>query len=360
MRNSLVCIMISSALGTSVLAQDALTYSLDGRIGLGYLREETARPPDIGGRGFQYKGPVAKAELTGRVEFLPIGDVRFGAVGRLSYLRGDQSNYDLATNGVPNGGIGSDFGGSELDLAVYAGLQNVTLSYGDMETAFDSATREVENGSSLVDGGNAVWMNIGDASGSTGSRSYSGTGPTAGLDFRTLRLDVQVGELAFSASRSKAETSGGGEVQVDAAGAVWRHEIDAVTLFVGAGYDEGPEDRFRSLSFGFTSGGLNLVLNQIHRDPLIFSPGTGASYDTTFKGLSLSYDFGDVTLGMAHSTQEEGRAGMGVFVGSGQAVFASWQARENVSVDFEYSRSDYRAGSGFDTQKASIAVAMEF
>jgi hypothetical protein len=362
MRAILRIAAVTAFIGLEVQAQDALTFSFDGRIGLGYLREETARPSDGGflADGFQYKGPVAKVELTGRAEFLAMEDLRLGALGRFSYLRGNQSTYDLTRGGIPTGGSGSDFGGSELDLAVYATSPIVTLSYGDMETAFDLATREIEQGSSILDGGNAVWMNIGDASGSTGTRSYPFRGPAVAPDFRTLRLDLQLGEVTISASRSKADIPFFGEIQVDAAGAVWRHEVEAVTLFVGAGYDEGRSDRFRSFSFGFTSGGLNLVINKIHRDPLVFSRGTEASYDTTFRGLSLSYDFGDVTLGMAQASQSGGPGGMGVFEGSAQAVFASWQARENVSVDFEYSQTDYRVSSGFDTRKASLAVALEF
>jgi hypothetical protein len=355
-------IAVAGIAGTVAKAQDALTYSFEGRAGLGYLSEETARPTT---GGYQYKGPVATVELTGRAELLAMEDLRFGALGRFSYLRGNQSSYDLTSGGIPTGGSGSDFGGSEVDLAVYAALPMVTLSYGDMETAFDLATREIEQGSSLLDGGNAVWMNIGDAAGSAGVRDYPFRGPAVGPDLRTLRLDLQLGEFTFSASRSKGESGRVADVEIDALGAIWRHEFENTTLFVGTGYDEGPVDRFRSFSFGFTSGGLNLVLNRIHRDPLVFSPGTGASYDTTFQGLSLSYDFGDVTLGMAHSSQSGGPGGMGVFIGKAKAVFASWQARENVSVDFEYSQSDYRFsggfdGSGFDTRKASLAVALEF
>lgn len=354
MRNSLVCIMICSALGTSVFAQDALTYSFDGRIGLGYLREETARPF---GDGYQYKGPVAKVELTGRAEVSVFEDLRFGALGRFSYLRGDQSTYDRTSLGVLTGASGSDFGGSETDLAVFAALPIVTLSFGDMETAFDLATREVEQGGSLVDGGSAVWMNLGDGAGSAAPRGgFSGGGPSQGPDLRTLRLDLHVGELTFSASRSKGETSSGIEVEVDAAGAIWRHEVDAVTLFVGAGYDEGTFDRFNSLSFGFTSGGLNVVVNRIHRTPIIINRAE-PDFDTTYDGFSLSYDFGNVTLGMANSSQSDIRSG--VFKGTAKAVFASWDARENVSVDFEFSESNY-TGGGDNTQKASIAVAMEF
>jgi hypothetical protein len=92
---------------------------------------------------------------------------------------------------------------------------------------------------------------------------------------------------------------------------------------------------------------------------VVFNPRT-AAYITTYDGLSLSYDFGDLTLGVARSSQKVPTAAETVFVGTAKAVFASWQARENVSVDFEYSQSNYQATTGFDTRKASLAVALEF
>lgn len=164
-----------------------------------------------------------------------------------------------------------------------------------------------------MDGGNAVWMNIGDAAGSTGVRTYPFEGPAVGLDFRTLRLDLQFGEVTFSASRSKAETTAGREVEVDALGAIWRREFENTVLFVAAGYDEGQDDRFRSFSFGLTSGGFNVVLNRINRVPLVINSGITGAYDTTFKGLSLSYDFRDLTFGFAHSSQTPGPLGDRVF-----------------------------------------------
>ncbi len=334
------------------MAQDALTYSFDGRVGLGYLSEETARPFSA---GYQYMGPVAKVELSGRAELLVSEDLRFGALGRVSYLRGNQSRYDLTFGGTSTTSS-FEFGGSETDLAVYTALRFVTLSYGNMETAFDLATREIEQGNSLLDGGNAVWMNIGDGAGSTGIRGYTSIGAVV-PDFRTLRLDLQLGELTLSASRSEGETSSGNENRVDAAGAVWRHEVEAVTLFVGAGYDKGPMDRFNSLSFGFTSSGFNVVINRIHRSPIVLNPAE-PDYDTSYNGLSISYDFGDVSIGVANSSQSSPR--LGVFDGKAKSAFVSWRARENVSVELEYSQNDYRIGSGFDTRKASLAVAMEF
>jgi hypothetical protein len=224
-----------------------------------------------------------------------------------------------------------------------------------METAFDLATREIEQGSALLDGGNAVWMNLGDGAGSAGARRYPTSGPVESPELRTVRLDWQLGEFTLSASRSKGTNAGGGDVEVDALGAIWRHEFDKTTLFVGAGYDKGPMDRFNSFSFGFTSGGLNVVINRIHRTPLVFNR-TEPDFDTSYDGLSLSYDFGDVTLGMAHSSQKSNIGG--VLTGKARAVFASWQVREDLVMDFEFSESDYLSGD--DTRKASIAVAMEF
>ncbi len=348
-------------IGIGARAQEALTFSFDGRIGLSRLSETTA---DVRPTGYQYTGLVAIAELTGRAEFEVTESLRFGALARVFHQRGAESSYDLITpTGVTAGGSGK-FGGTDLDAAAYVGTPFVTLSYGNMETAFDLATREIEQGSSLLDGGNAVWMNIGDASGSTGVRNYPTSGPVEVPDFRTLRLDMQLGEFTFSASRSEGGTSREPDVEVDALGIIWRREFENTELFFGAGYDEGPIDRFRSFNFGLTSGGFNVVFNRIHRLPLVLV-SSGAprdvlpAYDTTFRGLSLSYDFGDVTLGFAHSSQTTGPVGAKVFEGTAKAVFASWQARENVSVDFEFSKNHYRSG-GDSTHKASLAVALEF
>jgi hypothetical protein len=361
MRAKLGFATVAAFIGLEVQAQDGLTFSFDGRIGLGRLSETTV---DVEPTGYQYKGLVAIAELTGRAEFEVAEGLRFGALARVFHQRGAESNYDLIEPpGVTAGGSGK-FGGTDLDAAAYVGTPIVTLSYGSMETAFDLATREIEQGGSLLDGGNAVWMNIGDASGSTGVRDYPSGDPVEVPDFRTLRLDMQLGEFTFSASKSEGGTSRGPEVEVDALGAIWRREFETTALFVGAGYDEGPIDRFRSFSFGLTSGGFNVVVNRIHRLPLVLASSGGPSdvlpaYDTTFRGLSLSYDFGDVTLGFSHSSQTTGPVGAKVFEGTAKAVFASWQARENVSVDFEFSDNYYISG-GDSTQKASIAVAMEF
>lgn len=355
MRVTMGIFTVAGLIASSAAAQDALSYSLDGRIGLGYLNEKTAEPS---AEGFQYKGPVAIAELVGRAEFQVTEDLRFGALARVFHQRGTDSTYDLIISPGEIRGGGAKFGGTELDSAVYAGIANVTLSYGNMETAFDLATLEIEQGHSLLDGGNAVWMNIGDGAGSTGPRGApSASGPLTGPDVRTLRLDLQVGEVSFSASRSKGKSNDGPEIQIDAAGAVWRHEIEAVTLFAGAGYDKGPDYRFNAFSFGLTSGGLNVVFNRIHRTQFVLSPTMGGSYDTSYEGFSLSYDFGDVTLGTAHASQTS--KGDGVFDGTAQAVFASWQAREDLAVDFEFSESDYK-GSGDNTRKASVAVVWEF
>ena len=181
-----------------------------------------------------------------------------------------------------------------------------------------------------------------------------------GPDLRTLRADVQLGEVTLSASRSKGTTTSGSDITVDAAGLIWQHEINETSFFLGLGYDKGPLDRFRSVSLGVTSHGFNLVLGRIHREPLVVTSGLTAAYDTTFKGASLSYDFGNLTLGVAKSSQDIRPFADAVYEGTAQAVFLSWQARENATVDFEYSESDYRIGSGDDTRKASLSVALDF
>lgn len=357
MRAVFGCIAVAAFSGATATAQEALTYSFDGRAGVGYLSQTTGNEL---GTGFEYKGPVLRVEGTGRVELDVTEALRFGALARVSWERGRGSNYDRLTPVGPIKGGASEFGGTDLDLAVYAALPMVTLSYGEMETAFDLATREIEQGGSILDGGNAVWMNIGDGAGSGGHRSDLFLGPGEGPDLRTLRADVQLGDVTLSASRSKGTTTGGSEIEVDAAGLIWQHDFAGTTVFAGAGYDKGPLDRFRSFSLGVTGRGFNLVLGRIHREPLVINSGLTAAYDTTFKGASLSYDFGDVTIGFAKSSQDIRPFADAVFEGKAKAVFASWQARENVTVDFEYSQSDYRISSGDDTRKASLAVALDF
>lgn len=355
MRTVFGLMAVAGFAGWSAQAQEALSYSFSGRAGLGYLSHSTRSEL---GTGFEYKGPVLRVEGTGRIEVQAMEDLQFGAIARMSFEKGTTANYDRLTPAGPVQGGGDEFGGTDLDLAVFAALPRVTLSYGDMETAFDYATQEIGTGASILDGGNAVWMNIGDAAGSAGDRGYPGLGPVTSPDLRTLRADVQLGEITVSASRSEGTTRSGADINVDAAGLVWRHEFEGTSILFGVGYDKGMMDRFRSFSFGLTSGGFNVVMNRIHREPIVINSGITVTYDTTFDGLSLSYDFGDVTLGVAHSSQD--RSGDGVFEGKARAVFASWQARENIAVDFEYSQSDYRISSGDDVRKASVAVALEF
>lgn len=357
MRAVFRCIALVTFSVSTAAAQEALTYSFDGRAGAGYLSQTTGN--DLG-TGFEYKGPVLRIEGTGRVEFGVTETLSFGALARVSLELGRGSNYDRLTPVGPIEGGGKEFGGTNLDLAVYASLPGVTLSYGDMETSFDLATREIEQGSSILDGGNAVWMNIGDGAGSGGNRGDLFLGPGEGPDLRTLRADVQLGEVTLSASRSTGTTTFGTEIVVDAAGLIWQHDIDETSFFLGVGYDKGPQDRFRSVSLGVTSHGFNLVLGRIHREPLVVTSGLTAAYDTTFKGASLSYDFGNLTLGVAQSSQDIRPFADAVFEGKAQAVFLSWQARENATVDFEYSQSDYRIGSGDDTRKASLSIALDF
>ena len=357
MRAVLGIVAVAGLIGGAAEAQDALSYSFEGRAGLGYLSQRTESGNET---GFAYEAPVLAVEGTGRIEFQPTDLLRFGALARVQWQKGRESNYDRLTPVGPFEGAGAKFGGTELDMAVYAAVSVVTLSYGDMETAFDRATREIAQGDSILDGGNAVWLNIGDGAGSGGFRDGLSSGPGKGPDLRTLRADVQLGDFTLSASRSNGQPTFGPEIRVDAAGLTWEHEFDGATLFAGIGYDKGPLDRFRSFSLGATAAGFNLILGRIHREPLVVNSGFTAAYDTTFRGASLSYDFGDFTLGMAKSSQDIRPFADAVFEGKARAIFASWQARDNVSVDFEYSKSEYRVVSGDDTRKASIAVALEF
>lgn len=341
-------------IGSPTAAQDMLSYGFDGRIGVGYLSQTTA---DRRSNGFQYEGPVLSAEGIGRIELQPTEELSFGATARVSWQKRSQTNYDLLTGGVVGPGGGSDFGKTELDVAVYAALSVVTVSYGEMETAFDFATLEVGQGSSILDGGDAVWMNLGDGSGSEADRGarIASPGPARRVDFRTARVDVSLGDFTLSASKSKP-ASGFGD-GFEAAGLVWNHDFAGTEVFLGAGYDRGASDKFKSFSLGVTSGGLNVVLSRIQRTPLVIRSFDDAAFDIRYSGESVSYDFGALTLGIARSRQAP--LAQSLFQGTGQAVWASWEARENVTVDVEWSKNEY-LGGGDNTEKASFAVTMNF
>lgn len=355
---AIATILFSGAIATSAAqAQDALTYSFDGRVGFGYLDHESKQEAGSGFLGYRYEGFVLRTQGTGRVDLALSDTLHLGAVAQVSFQRGDQGNFDRITPGGITENGGSEFGGTDLDLAVYAAVSPVTISYGKMDSAFDFATTDIRNGGSIIDGGNAVWMNIGDGSGSLGDRSEQSSGPAESPDYRTLRADVTLGEFTLAASTSRG-TRSGTSVKVNAAGIVWKRELEDTTIFVGAGYDRGPNDSFNSLSFGMTHNGLNFEVSRIHRKPLVVSSGITASYDVIFLGSSVSYDLGSVTLGLAAARQET--RGEQVFAGYSRALWASWEARENLNVDFELSENDYRISTGNDTRKASLAVSLDF
>jgi hypothetical protein len=346
MRSLIASVLVGTAAGSAVTAQDALTYSFDGRVGLGYLSQTTE-----GDSGFQFHGLVLRTEGTGRLELEPLEGFRIGAIARVSSQKGEQSYYQPLRPFVP---ARREFDGTDLDLAVYAALPVVTLSYGEMETAFDYATLEVGNGSSILDGGNALWMNLGDAAGSTGYRGeLFGYGPPMTQDYRTLRAEVTIGEFTASVSQSKAD---GSTSESQATGLVWRGEIADVTLFAGVGYDDGSLDEFKSFSLGATVEGLSLIVNKIKRDPKRIIDRR--EYETDYTGYSLAYESGALTVGFASSRQSSPQGSSRLFDGNAQAIWASWKARENATVSVELSENDY--SSGESTRKASIAVEMDF
>ncbi|KAF0115208.1 MAG: hypothetical protein FD150_1116 [Rhodobacteraceae bacterium] len=356
MRAGIALMTFAGFTGSAAMAQDAVTYSYDGRIGFGYLSERTV---GIGGFGFQYKGPVLRADATGRIEFEVLDPLRLGAIARVRWQLGNSSNYDRVRPGGVIAGGSSEFGGTEVDVAVYAGTPMITLSYGDMESAFDLATREVGQGGSLIDGGNAVWMSIGDGAGSAGYRGELGSGPGQAPNFRTLRADITLGDFTLSASKSEATGNFGSAYDSEAAGLTWSRDFGDAAVFAGAGYDKGRDDRFNSLSLGATYNGVNIILSRIHRTPLVIRNAEQAAYEITYIGQSISYDFGPVEVGLARSKQTSPVSTVNLFKGDGRAIWASWDAGENVSVDVEWSESDY-SGGGEDTRKASLAVAMSF
>jgi hypothetical protein len=356
MRATVGLIAVSGLCFSQAFAQDALTYDFGGRVGIGWLNQETVDPD---GRGFTYDGLVVALNATGSLEFGIADDFSVGAIARLSLEKGEHSTYDRWDSSSGPARMGHEFGTSEVDLAAYVTAHQLTVSYGDMETAFDHATLEVQHGNSVIDGGNALWMNIGDAAGSLGLRNNVDTGQWR-PDFKTLRADIAVGEFTFSASTSKAATLFGTTIKAEAAGLVWQRQDEQGSIRVGAGWDHGPEDRFSSLSVGLQRGGFDFVLSRIHRDPLDNRPGTRAAYDTTFTGMSLSYDFGGYSLGFARSEQYVNPRGDQVYAGKAHAVWASWITPNNVSVNFELSKNDYNYASYRETRKASLSIALEF
>jgi hypothetical protein len=349
-------------------AQDRLTYDFEGRIGLGWLDSET-----VDGRpaGFRYQGYVLRAEGNGRLD-VPFGDrFHFGVVARASLKRGQQTNYDKVSPVGISVNSGAKFDDADVDLAFYVAAQAVTFSYGEMETAFDFATLEIEHGGSILDGGSAVWLNIGDGAGSLAYRNQPGSaGPSERTDYATLRADVELGDFRLSASTSSATSITSfldAPTSVESVGLMWQREVKDGSIFVGGGHERGPVDTFDSVSLGFKIDGVNFVVSRIHRTPLVLTGdprGVPAAYDTTFFGSSISYDFGRYTLGVAIANQGINPLGDPVFEGQARALWGSWQVTQSVSAHFEVSESNYPYGGDFgggdDARMASFAVALEF
>jgi hypothetical protein len=351
--SALAVIGISLAAG----AQDRLTYNFDGRIGVGWLDTETV---DGQPAGFRYRGSVIRTEGHGQLDFAVADGFHLGAAARISIQKGQSGNYDTVSSEGDSVNTGAKFDDESIDLAVYVSAQPITISYGKMETAFDFATMEIEHGGSILDGGNAVWLNLGSGEGSLGFRGGLRDGPEEGPDYKTVRADLNLGDFTVSASSSRATSVFGTSLSVESAGAIWRREIEGGTVFVGAGTERGPDDRFHSASLGFEFEKVKVVFSRIHRKPLDVSDRTLAAYDTTFFGSSLSYDFGRVAFGVAIAHQDINPKGANVFAGQARALWASWDLRSNVTTHFEISDSEYIYSGGDDTEKASFSVALEF
>ncbi len=342
---------------SQAVAQDALSYDFGGRVGIGWLNTETASSTPV---GFGYDGYVLRAEGTGTIDLALSDSFNIGAVARVMLQKGQDSTYALVRP-FPSTTPGSKFNSQDIDLAVYASLGPVTLSFGEMQTAFELATRKVGQGGSILDGGNAVWQAIGDASGSLGSVDSNSQGPGDPKDFTTIRADVALSDFVFSISQSRQASIGSffdAETTVRSAGLTWQKEIGSGKLSLGGGVDRGPTYTFRSASLGWEIEGLNLVVSRIERAPLVPSSFL-ADFEVTYLGWSASYDFDDYTLGFATANQDNPN-GRTTFAGDAQAFWAAWRPRDNMSVDFEVSKNDYRPSSSQDTRKASLAVSYSF
>lgn len=340
-----------------VHAQDALTLDFGGRVGIGWLNTQTASNTPV---GFGYDGYVLRAEGTGSVDLALSDSFSIGAVARLWLQKGQDANYTLVRP-IASGAPGSRFNDQDTDVAVYASMGPVTLSFGEMQTAFELATRKVEQGGSILDGGNAVWQAIGDASGSLGSVDSNSQGPGEPKDFTTVRADVAVSDFVFSVSQSRQSNIGSffdTDTSVRSAGLTWQADIGAGTLSLGAAQDRGPTYKFRSASLGWEIDGLSLVVSRVDRKPLDLNSFT-ADFELRYFGWSASYDFGGYKLGFATASQEN-PYGRTTFTGDAQAFWAAWEPQENVSIDFEVSNNDYRPFSSQDTRKASLAISYSF
>jgi hypothetical protein len=338
-------------------AQDALILDFGGRAGIGWLNTQTASNTPV---GFGYEGYVFRAEGTGTVDLALSDSFSIGAVARLWLQKGQDANYALVRP-FPSTAPGSKFNDQDTDVAVYAAWGPVTLSFGEMQTAFELATRKVEHGGSILDGGNAVWQAIGDASGNLGSVDSNSQGPGEPKDFTTVRADVAVADFVFSVSHSRQASFGSffdTETSVRSAGVTWNMDIGAGTLSLGAAQDRGPSYKFRSASLGWEIDGLSLVVSRVDRKPLDLNSFT-ADFELRYFGWSASYDFGGYKLGFATASQEN-PYGRTTFTGDARAFWAAWEPRENVSIDFEVSKNDYRPFSSQDTRKASLAISYSF
>ncbi len=357
MRTTVILLFASGLFSLPALAQDGLTYDFSGRIGIGTLNTETASNTPV---GFSFNGYVLRAEGTGTVDYALSDAFGIGAVARVSLQEGQNSTYDLVR---PFGGPapGSKFDSQDIDVAVYASLGPVTLSFGEMQTAFELATRNVEQGGSILDGGNAVWQAIGDGSGSLGSVDSTSQGPGEPKDFTTVRADLALSDFVLSLSQSREGSAGtffGSETVIRSAGLTWQREIGAGTLFLGAARDRGPSYNFRSASLGWEISGLSFVVSRVDRTPVNLNSFT-ADFELTYLGWSAAYDFGAYSLGFATANQEN-PYGRTTFSGDAQAFWAAWRPREDISIDFEVSKNDYRAFSSQDTRKASLSFSYSF
>lgn len=353
MRTTAGLLLASAFCCVPALAQDGFTYAFSGRIGIGWLDTLTASQS---GRGYRYNGYVLGLEGTASANFESGNTLNFGAVAGFKLQEGQYPNYEA--NSAISGISANKFDSQDVNLAAYLSWDPVTISYGEMQTAFSYATRKVDQGGSILDGGNAVWQGIGDGTGNLGSFDSTADGPGQANDYLTLRADLALSDFVFSFSKSRLSSSpfpSRVEGPTYSTGVFWERDVGDGRLFLGTAVERGHRFEFRSSSFEWSIDGLNLVMNRIARVPTSEISGTVQDARLDYTGFSASYSADRIEVGVA-----TGRQLGGFFSGDAHAVWVSWKPVDDVSIDLEVSDNNFRDPTTQDTSKASLAVSYSF
>lgn len=337
----IICLV---AAGTPLQAQDPLTFSYSGTLAGGWLDMQSITPS---GDGYAYDDPVLRLEARFSADYAVSDTFSLGAIGRLYARKGAEEDFEgISLSPFASPGTFDDQG---LDLAAYVSAGPVTLSYGDIESAFSFATLPVESGNSPIAVGNPVLLNIGGGLGSDGTpRSDTTPGAPEYLESRVTRADVALGGFVISASSAKSDR---GEAR--SAGLRWSQEFGDVTVTAGLGYENGPRFDYRSAGLVLQYRDFKVTANAIRQF------GT-FDYNILYRGYSASYDFGRLDVGLAIADQEQTYTlgPTSVFLGKAKAAWVGWEITDASRLDFEFGISDYRSGS--DVKTASLAYSYRF